>query len=347
MTDHDHELYDFRHRVDRIHAATPGSEGAPADLWHRVRAQIETTEEETTAMSSISTPVDSIPVSNQNAPSGQHRFARHANLAATIALVLAVALGGWFAATRMNQPGSPEPRFAVLPGTPEVADATCDVEPMTVDEALIIMENPYRSMTVSEDMGGDYGTWEWLSGLDVEIGQPQRNELITDGPNMVLGQADLDHAMDLGNTFLACIHHGTQAQVYALLVHSRLRSMLPLYASEEEARAIVQEELNRSGNTEWVEDSQIEYLSDKTISMNPKTEFQYLDSSPMLHNYMIDAVVMAPIVIHDADGSLVFETDFGGYPIKNNGRSQAYARNVMLAKSSFTGEWYVFDIYRP
>lgn len=351
MTEHDPFLRELQHRADRAHQSADRADDAPPDLWQRVRSQVRTTEEESPAMSTITMPAS--PETSPQLPASERSggFGHYANLAVTIAIVIAVAVAGWFATMQLNRPGDDSNQFALAPGTPEVASAICDVEPMTVDEAMVILLNPYQAMEVDEGYAKHAETLVWLKDQSGQTGQPPLEMLLTDGPNGEIEQDELDKALTLGDTYLECVQHGTRAQVFRLLdpvgVHEYLRGMLPLFTSEEEARGIIEEELSKSGNTVWTQDFMLEYLEGKSIRMNRNPERLYIDSSHAVDSFLLDAIVISPIVIYDANGEVVFETEFGGFPVTNNGYATDYARNVSIAKSPFNGEWYVFNIYSP
>lgn len=351
MTDNDPFLKELQQRACRAHESADRADDAPDDLWQRVRAQVKTEVEERPDMNTITMPVNSAPTPPPAAAAPSIGFGHYVNLAATIALVLAVAVAGWFATMQLNQPGGSNNQFAFAPGTPEAASGTCDVEPMTVDEAMVILLNPYQAMDVDEDLAQHSATLVWLKDQAGQTGQPPLEKLLTDAPNGELEQDELDKALTLGDTYLECVQHGTRAQVFRLLdpvgVHEYVRGILPLFTSEEEARVIIEDELNKSGNTVWTEDFMLEYLEDKSVRVNRNPERLYIDSSHAVDSFLLDAIVIAPVVIYDEDEEVVFETEFGGFPVKNNGRAADYARNVSIAKSPFNGEWYVFNIYSP
>lgn len=351
MTDHDAFLAEVHGWANRAHSTAPGAAAPPADLWGRILAQTNPQPKEKSQMSYPTTaaiPAVSIPPPDTRSKQG---FGHYLNLAATIALVLAVAVAGWFATMQLNQSGNGNDRFAMTPGTPEVASAVCDVEPLTLDEAMVILVNPYQAMDVDERLAEHYETLVWLKDQSGQTGQPPMELLLTDGPNGELEQAELDKALALGDSYLECVQHGTRGQVFRLLdpvgVHEYLRGLLPLFTSEKEARVIIEEELNKTGNTVWTQDFMREYLENKSIGVNHNLDRLYIDSSYAVDSFLLDAIVIAPVVIYDEHGEVVFETEFGGFPVTNNGRAADYARNVAIAKSPFDGEWYIFNIYRP
>ena len=351
MTDNDPFLKELRQRADRAHQSAYRADDAPQDLWQRVRSQLTTEQQESPAMNTMLMPVSPVNAPSASRPQRTGGLGHYANLAVTIAIVIGVALAGWFATMQFNQPSDGSGRFAFAPGTPEVAAAICDVEPMTVDEAMVVLLNPYQAMEVDEDLAQHSETLVWLKDQSGQTGQPPLENLLSDGPNGELEQAELDKALALGDIYLECVQHGTRGQVFRLLdpvgVHEYLRGMLPLFTSEEEARVIIEEELNNSANTVWTQDFMHEYLEGKSIRVNRNPERLYIDSSYAVESFLLDAIVITPIVIYDENGEVVFETEFGGFPVKNNGRAADYARNVAIAKSPFDGEWYVFNIYKP
>src|SRR5690554_3169453 len=108
MTENDPFLNDMRSWADRAHRATPGADVPPADVWQRVLAEVDLQKKGTATMSTVTalsapmTPRPALPLDSRGG------FRHYANLAATVAIVLGVALAGWFATMQLNQPGSPE-----------------------------------------------------------------------------------------------------------------------------------------------------------------------------------------------------------------------------------------------
>ena len=349
MTDHDHELDDFRHRFDRIHAATPGSEDAPPDLWHRVRAQVETTEEGTSAMSSISIPIDSIPVSNSNAPSGQHRFARYANLAATIALVFAVALGGWFAATRMNQPGSPEPRFAAQVVLPEESgNGVCDVESLTVDEAMAILIDPIGSLIpdIEDPVAEGYPAY-WFNRSAITVPNAywymsQVYDIETYSVNFP--EADFREAQPILNEYLDCIKYGTYGQVWRLTdpvsVQAQIAQKLPILRSEEDAREKMPSLLEEPAvfNTGFTGET-------KYLRVNPDQENTgYFHSESFLG---FPGYAISPVTFLDSEGQTLIEADVFGNRVDDPSQEVEGSLNLIYGRSAMNNQWYVLDFFYP
>lgn len=344
MTDHDHELDDFRHRVDRIHAATPGSEGAPPDLWHRVRAQIETTGEETTAMSSISTPVDLTRGSYPNTPAGQHRFVRYANLAATIALVFAVAVGGWLAALRLNDP-SPEPRFAALGvQSDETGDGVCDVDSLTVEDAILIVQNPVTYLYGGEANAREDG---WDTILDEGdsfnfVGAPIRDWSLITGltPHaaMPVSEEEFSATSAVVEEYWDCVQSGTKGQVWALfdpvVVQYEIATRIPLLLPLDETRIVIEQMLGEPSFS-----SPVAEVNDRTWRVNPNADMAVrVDSGLTFH---ANRSIILPIQFLDRDENIVGSFDIYGVPDPNLRASTDHATNIVLTYSRVTDTWYL------
>lgn len=352
MTDHDTFLVEYSSWVDRVHRSTPEAEAPPADLWQRILAQANPQPKETNQMSSITTAA--VPMAPARPVDSRTRggFGHYLNLAATIALVLAVAVAGWFATMQLNQPGNPEPRFAAIPATPESMDGgMCTVEPLTTDEAIQILKNPFVHIGISEDVLDQSVVRVVIDEEETLPGVWPIVDLMTDGPTMNIGAQDREDAYEVGDQYLACLSHGTNGQVWRMLEPIRaqwqLRGLLPLFVTEEEARAIIAQALSEPAESRWNSPEQQEYLQDKRVVMNPDYSLAYVDDSEIVNRAYMDTLVIVPVMIIDADGETVFAAEYGGFPIVNNGYARDYAANIVLGKSELNGSWYVLGFFLP
>lgn len=245
MTDNDLFLKELRQRADRAHKSTDRADDAPPELWQRVRVQTKTEEEESSTMSSITLPAGPAPFSQPVAPAKSRGVGHYANLAATIAIVIGVALAGWFATMQLNQPQG-DFRFAMLPGTPEVTSTTCDVEPMTLDEVMEIVENPYK-YAEAETYGSPNSSYApWYH--DYEVVQPMVSESLHPNYGTVPTETAMEQALPVLDQYLACMETGTIAQALRFVdpfsIQAHVTDEFPFYRSEVEVRAYV---------SEWIE----------------------------------------------------------------------------------------------
>jgi hypothetical protein len=169
------------------------------------------------------------------------RFPGFGYSAAAILLVLAL-FGGMFVA---NQRG-PEDRFgdlryAAQPVSPEAtatAAQQCDVEPLSVDEVMAIVEDPYVNLDAHRiNIAGvprflaEPGELLIPAYSEPEVGEPLAPEVERE-------------VREITATYLACRQHGTLGQVFSILSPNRLQQTVfgqfPGFRAEEDVRALLE-----------------------------------------------------------------------------------------------------------
>lgn len=249
MNENDRLLKDLKKGVDADHRRIDGADAPPADLWDRILAQANPQPKETKQMSSMTTaaiPAETLPAADTRSRPG---FGHYANLAATIALVIGIAVAGWFAIMQLNQSGGPEPSLALVNSTPEAeatptsVAATCEVEPLSTDTVMEIVKNPARFMAngptgepSEKPMVGNQENAD-LRKVDPDL------ELV--GESTAPTEEQFNDASVFANAYLDCLLSGTQGQVWTfyspVFLQQKILSEFPVFAEESQVRERVVE----------------------------------------------------------------------------------------------------------
>lgn len=232
----------LRDRFDDAHASTPGAGSPPPDLWTRVLSD-HTTGRSRTVNATMSPEIAEIrPAPRSRRTTRQEGRSRRSPgfgyAAAAILLVLAL-FGGMFVA---NQRG-PEDRFgdlryAAQPVSPEAtatAAQQCDVEPLSVDEVLAIVDDPYVGMD-SQRMN--------IAGIPDFLDEEGSALILPDGVGAPPGPETEAEARKIVDDYLRCRETGTLGQVFALLSPNKVRQHVlapfPTFRTEDEVRSYVE-----------------------------------------------------------------------------------------------------------
>lgn len=352
MTDDEQFLADLHAIADRAHASEPEADAAPPNTWQHVlataKSETESTIERRPSMNAhIAQPMS--PVWQQPASGGHQTrsfsgtIRRYANLAATITLVLAVAVGGWLTMMQL-QPNDPDPRFAVLPATPEGVAQTCDVEPLSVDESMQVVQNPYMFLAdyAEETTGTSILRSPDESDLIEATLVPDRYQYETAG-TIVPPQATFDDARQTVDTFLNCLPYASFGQLWAMLdplwVQQLILGRFPVFVAEEDVLRFVQENIDQplssSGNP-----LDTFYRSDQpfTITANPNRESTHV---ALTFSSGYNSIVAIGSQVVGADGEVMLETDSTGFPQILRANASQQRPVLVVGKSAVTGEWYI------
>lgn len=344
MSDPETFLNDLQHHVDDVHTGLDRAGFPPAGLWNSVRlkATSESSKKETHIMNSVATYAPGPIASTDMMPPSREGFRHYVSLASTFALVLTVALGGWFASMHLNQSGGSNGPFALIGQTD--GDGTCDVNPMTVDEVMEIAENPYRYLDEN-----DYPT-PWGSTNPPTPWQDDYQEVHPNLPTSVaIGygneptQAAFDQASAVISHYLTCIQ--TDGSVAMMLrftdpfsIQHHIRTEFPFYRSEEQVREYV---------TEWLQSGEtyhsitIERLGE-LLTYRP-AEHKAM-ASTQIHDFGLgfDQVIYIGSEIYDEDGNLRGNFHPTLYRTFNVDEEYLdFGVVFTLLHSRYSGDWYI------
>lgn len=231
-------------RFDDAHSGTPGASSPPPDLWNRIltdqhdgRAK---TMNVTSTPDSMATSVTPVPRPWRIAhPEGSNPRSGRLTYAATAAILVLAMMGGLFIASQRSPDGNDfgDLRYAAQPVSPEASPITaiaCDVEPMTVDEVMAVVENPYVNMDQQRlNIAG------FPSFLTDEGGL-----LLLDDFGKPMDPGEEADARDATAVYLTCRQNGSLGQVFALMSPDKIQQTVfwqfPAFRAEEDVRAFLE-----------------------------------------------------------------------------------------------------------
>lgn len=351
----------FHRWADDVQRHDPAAQGPGGEVWNRVMSQ---TRREPSArsleMSTVAFPIERevARVNPRSMPSGVSRFA---SIAATVLMVLTIAGGGYIALLQ-NRPGGDEPgRFAAMVESPQASPSTahgvCDVEPMTVDEVVAIVENP-QGATVWDSQGTPVPEDERLIESP---GWPVPQELLGltgDAPD----EATFDAISIAANRYVTCSQYGTFGQVLRFLYPTQVQKAvfmaLPVYRTEAQVRELIEAAIdepayavNPSTFGEWPGDAaSITQVSYRITEDRTNIRVATLGRVPGVDWDMtgdIDSLAYIGLDYLDADGNVIGRTAFDGMPIEGGSEGTNGGYSLMFAHSSTTGEWYYVGARMP
>lgn len=239
----------FHRRMKSAHQRHPESSQPVPDLWGRI-LKSHTDIEKETEMSTTSIALESRPQRRNPIPryippatvKGNH-FGLWANAIAAAMLVLVIGAGAWFSGYGpggSDQGGDPT-RFAAQVGSPEAtpsetSETACNVEPLTTEQIVAYVENPYSYMP--HDAFGTPAPGNESRMITEGLMEPPRvwMDVTQTERGQVPSASVFDDAYDLAEEYYACFAQGTLAQVWALMnpaaVQQDVLSRFPVYRSE-------------------------------------------------------------------------------------------------------------------
>ena len=280
----------------------------------------------------------------------RQRISRYLNYAASLLIVFGVAFAGAFMAMQVHQPGDADGRFALF-GQQDDA-ATCDVEPMTVDEVMAIVENPYAIFRFQEGANPpEVAKVRGLSDRDlVEESQLLFDQELIEGQHSVPDVESFTAASARMNEFLGCLQVGNIGQILRFFDPREVQRVIlaeyPVYRVEAQIRA---------GVTGFLDDPAQEFATPYATALvegglvyqaNPIRESAaaIAYSSSEADRYHASRILLIGTKVTDSEGELLFQNDADGRvrpigPLKTTDRIR-----IVMAESSLTGDWIVLGI---
>lgn len=259
---HDENIEVFAHQFD-AHAReaeqrTQRASALNPDLWNQVRSRqsarlawisdarlAEEMElagfERTRTMSTLTFSASAAPAPVPHADTERSRISRFTSIAVTLLMVLTIAGGGYLTLLQ-NRPGGGDPgRFAAMvespQASPSAANGVCDVEPLTVDEAVGIVLNPSNRLA---DIGAE--NFQPVESYE-EIPRSEVPDLRRDVPMSFADEEHMARLSAVATEYLNCLRYGTAGQVWALTdpaqVQIQVLTMFPVIRSEADITSFV------------------------------------------------------------------------------------------------------------
>lgn len=330
----------FHRWADETRRSEPAATGPAAGTWNRVLRQ--TAQPQSKGTSTMSTAALGTGYTVARPDSIRERVSRFTHLAATIALVLAVAVGGWFAMSQM--PGRDgNGRFAAIQSTPGDSAQTCDVEPMTVDEVMAIVENPYKYADPEAYGSPNSSPAPWYD--DYAQVQP-----ITSGtPSRFAGDiptsAAMDNALPVLQMYLACVETKTIAHslrfVDPFSIQERVVTEFPFYRDQESVRNWVSEWISQGPQSlDWVDEG-----SGETLAFTPNINREESRTSTGWIGLGFNQLLSLGCHVLDEDGNVLARYD--GTMQLVDGEKQSRFVVYTLVYSMYTDQWYVVTGWWP
>lgn len=337
------DALEFHRWADEARRTDPAATGPAADTWNRVLRSTAQTQSRGGDMSSTALSSQAhaaIVYDSRTFKRGQ--ISRYLNYAASLLIVFGIALAGAFMAMQVNQPDGSNGQFALFNLTDD--SATCDVEPMTVDEVMNIAENPYRYMN-EDDYPNPWGTSNPLTPWDDEYQevQPRLPVSLNTGLDTEPTQTAFDQASVVIDEYLRCLQ--TDGSVAMMLrfadpfsIQHHIRTEFPFYRTEEQVRAYV---------TEWLDSGELYHSityerNGETLTYRPAQD--KLMAGTQIHDFGLgfDQVIYVGSEIYDANGDFV--GNFHPTLYMTYGVDQEYLDHGVvftLIHSRYTGDWYI------
>lgn len=332
----------------------PAATGPAAGTWNRVLRETARPNAKGQHEMSATATFSTIAAGNfgwTKAKSGS-RVAHSMNIAAALVVIAAIVAGGWFATTQNDQLPDPLPRFAAMGlQIDDPGNGVCDVAPLSVDEAIMILNDPLGSLTSDlETPPPDMyvsGMFDRRSIQTPNVYYNMSNVYSMDTMSIDMISGDFDDAQPIVDEYLDCMFYGTVGQEWRLMdptsVQYRLAVSLPTLASEQEARNLLPDILGQSGT--FGGSSSVSGLQTSRMRLNPDdAQTRYLAGTgyPGFSGFAI-----GPVQYLNPDGSLEMEADLHGNAIGKPDSRAEYSMNVIFAQSPLNQEWYVIDTFFP
>lgn len=335
MNEHDTFFDVLQMDVDADHRRIDGADAPPADMWNSIRAQAKPkSKEERTMIASQS--ISSTPIPAATSTAQERGRIRHTlSLAASFLIVMSVALAGWFATMQLNQPGGSDGQFGLFGQSDQ--STTCDVEPMTVDEVMEIVENPYKYAS-PEEYGmpnSNFTPWD-EDFVDVAPMMPESFAYRASEPPTT---AAFEQALPVLDKWLACMENGTVGQALRFVdpfsVRDYVTDAFPFYRDEAEVRIFV-EELIVSGPypNQWKNEDTGEILY-----FNPNLIREEAGTQHMQIGLGFTQFIFIGSEVKDEDGNLLARHD-SSLQVSEGKQQERWAQHV-LVYSRYTEQWYV------
>lgn len=273
-------------------------------------------------------------------------FSHFVNIAASVLVVAAIAFSGWFATMHLQPSGDNNNGLAFAPSTPTAGATTCDVTPLTVDEVMQIVKNPYAFMAdnVDPDITLDPTFTEYVAGNDLMNGNPLPTEwYVHSTDHQTPSDEAFASASEAVNQYLTCLSTATFGQYWAMIdpvaVQRAVLDRFPVFADEATVRAYVEATIDQGlASSDLVLEPLTSLVSDFQLIANP--DIDQAASVPTADDIYVSLVAMG-VVVTDTDGGVVLVTDSEGRSQELSSRAGSERPVLLVGKSAITGQWYV------
>lgn len=358
------DAHEFHVWADVVQQRDLDAQGPADDLWNKILLQQRTVAQKRRAevMTSIAGTQDeqrlviappksfrTIRVQESTA-SGDWRV-----VAAAALLVLSLAGGRFFAQNGgFGWGGGEDPgRFAaqiVSPeASPDVLAEGCDVEPLTTNEIIAYVENPYSYMP--DDVFGTPVPGEEGQTLP-SIGLIEASDVVlgpVGGQGEVPDEDTFEDVHSVASQYLSCMYNGTVAQVLTFLRPQDIQDIvfqnLPVYRTEEDVRRFIESVHDlRYGDLNHLlrPVGESVRLDEQDMFVNPEmTDARLFQAGNFQGLHDADMLVYIGFEYRGEDGNMVGLTGWDGTPLVGGLEQTNGGGSLVLVHSDSTDEWYV------
>lgn len=363
--------YEFHGWADDVQQRDSAAKGPADDLWNRVLH-----EQRRGAPARRSEDMDSVigkpigayapPRSNRTRRAEARPSSRSGTwFNAIAAALLIVTLGGGAYISSnggfgFGGGGDEGGRYAAQVVSPEASPASgnpmCNVEPLTTEEIVNIVENPnsyipyghFGTPPPGEEESGAQDISEGLMEIPTDIlPRPNASDL------RVPTEDEFETAQEIADHYYACMVHGTHAQLWALLnpheVQRRILSQFPVYRDSESIREYVasigDEPVTRDpGMVVYADDSND---GRRTYANPDPTDARVYERG--LYEVLPDADMMLYIgeEYRAEDESVIAVTSWDATPLQGDRADLNGGQSLILIHSESTDRWFVQGSMSP
>ena len=344
MNENDAFFEELNRDVDADHRRIHGADGPPAHMWQTIRAKARPeSKQEEDVMTTTPAITHSLVFAPRTDTRQQSGFRHTLSFAASFLVVVSVALGGWFATMQLNSPNGSDGVFGLL-GQSD-GEATCDVEPMTVDEVMAIVRNPYSAM----EMKIERFSVSYPSAADRDLAEPidMRLDLrLLDQTGTTPDEYTYEAVSARANDFLACLESGTVAQLFRFLLPVEVQRMIlsnfPVFRDEGEIRKAVEELIVLPAHSVAAPQNEAIQSGEYSYNVNPDRSSAKSFAAADARMYDADRILAVGIRITDSDGQVVFQNDSDNRADPIGTLKTTDRMRIVIVQSMYDGEWYVY-----
>ncbi len=346
MTDHDDLLDELRRRADHVHTHTPRAAAPPPGIWQQVLASVQSQSEEKEQPEMMIQPALATPTGVVRRAFVPRSVSRFTSIAASLLVVATIAFSGWFAAMNLQPGGGSDPRYASVVVKRETAgDGVCDVEPLTVEQAVEIVRDPVAVVYGDSEafqangpdvlfdfrnwIGAQTDDWDTLMALASYTAIP-----VTDDEYFSL--------MAFAEEYKDCLKVGTFGQRWAMTdpikVQYEIMTRIPLLQPLDVTEAAIAELLEWrviGANQSVVVTRQWQPNPDRTLMVRVDAGVTFSSQSSFI----------IPWQILDGEGEILGSYDIFGNSLLDEHFSDTDPGNLVVIRAKDGKSWYIVGAF--
>lgn len=275
-------------------------------------------------------------IHRQSAP---HPISRFVNVAASLLVVAAIAFAGWFSVMNLRPGGDMDPRYASVMVKQETAgNGVCDVEPLTVDQAVRIVQSPLAYVFGSAEAVEKAGMYLTENFLDIQPWGWDTLMSLASYISLPITDDEYFSLLAFSNEYADCIMTGTKGQLWAMMdpivVQREIIVRIPLLQPMDVTEAAIAELLaipNVNSNENTV----------RTMTWQPNADREHMARVDYGLTRSSNSSYIVPFQILNADGVIIGSYDIFGNSLLEDRASEADPGNIVLIRSKDEKSWYI------